>query len=176
VEPAADRQKVRKDIDKVLARRAEVRTPEEQNQSLQSVMAGMQTGFSLCGVAALVVGMFLVYNALSVTVAERRHEIGILLSLGATRAQVLALFAGEAALLGLLGALVGIPLGLGLAYLGLEPMRSVLNDIFTNLNVNRVEITPELFAIALAAGVAATVGASLQPAYQASRENPADAV
>ena len=37
------------------------------------------------GVAALIVGMFLVYNSLSVSVAERRHEIGILLALGATR-------------------------------------------------------------------------------------------
>ena len=47
-----------------------------------------------------VVGLFLVFNALSVTVAERRHEIGILLALGATRDQVRRLFAGEAVVLG----------------------------------------------------------------------------
>src|SRR5205823_7323956 len=144
VEPAADRQKVRKDIDKVLARRAEVRTPEEQNQSLQSVMAGMQSGFSLCGVAALVVGLFLVYNSLSVSVAERRHEIGILLSVGATRDQVRRLFAGEAVVLGLAGSLLGIPLGVGLAQLGLAPMQDILNDIFFSLSARQVEVSTSL--------------------------------
>ncbi len=89
---------------------------------------------------------------------------------------MLALFAGEAALLGLAGAVIGIPVGLGLALIGLEPMRSILNDVFTNLNVNRVDITPQLIAIAIAAGVTATVGAALVPAIQASRESPADAV
>jgi putative ABC transport system permease protein len=107
-------------------------------------MSGFRTGFSLCGVAALIVGMFLVYNALSVTVAERRHEIGILLSLGATRAQILGLFAGEAAMLGLAGALIGIPLGIGLATLGLQPVHAILNDVFSGLDVRAVDITPHL--------------------------------
>jgi len=71
-------------------------------------MVGMKTGFSMCGVAALIVGMFLVYNSLSVSVAERRHEIGILLALGATRDQVWRLFAGEAFVLGAVGAALGI--------------------------------------------------------------------
>jgi putative ABC transport system permease protein len=176
VSSGANPQEVRALLEAKVAGRAHIKTPAEQNQAIGSAMDAFRSGFALCGIAALVVGMFLVYNALSVTVAERRHEIGILLSLGATRGQVLALFAGEAALLGLAGAVVGIPLGLGLALAGLEPMRSVLNDVFTNLNVKRVEVTPQLILIAVVAGVAATVGAALQPAIQASRENPADAV
>jgi putative ABC transport system permease protein len=167
---------VRAAIEKQLGGRAHVKTPAEQNQAIGSAMDSFRSGFSLCGVAALVVGMFLVYNALSVTVAERRHEIGILLSLGATRRQVLALFAGEAALLGLAGAVIGIPFGLGLAYLGLQPMQAILVDIFNNLHAHQVEIGPQLILIALAAGVTATVAAALVPAIQASQENPAEAV
>ncbi len=174
--PKADRQKVRKAIDAVLAHRAEVRTPEEQNQSLQSVMAGMQTGFSLCGIAALVVGLFLVFNSLSVSVAERRHEIGILLSLGATRNQVRQLFAGEAALLGLAGSLLGIPLGIGLAQLGLTPMQDILKDIFYTLDARQVEVSASLVIVALAVGTLTAVAAALGPAIQASQENPAEAV
>ena len=45
-----------------------VRTPEEQGEAMGNALDGMQTGFSLCGLAALVVGLFLVYNALSVCV------------------------------------------------------------------------------------------------------------
>jgi putative ABC transport system permease protein len=167
---------VRQAIATKLAGRALVQTPMEQNQATGSAMAGFRTGFSLCGVAALIVGMFLVYNALSVTVAERRHEIGILLSLGATRRQIIALFAGEAALLGLTGALLGIPLGIGLATLGLQPVHAILDDVFTGLDVRGVDVTLDTVLLALAAGIATTVGAALWPAIQAAQENPADAV
>src|SRR6516164_4428698 len=74
---------------------AQVRTPEANNQRIQDVMAGLQIGFSLCGFGAIVVGLFLVYNALAVTVAERRHEIGVLRAVGATRGQIWGLFLGE---------------------------------------------------------------------------------
>jgi putative ABC transport system permease protein len=169
-------QEARGAIEAKLAGRARVQTPVEQDQATGSAMATFRTGFALCGVAALVVGMFLVYNALSVTVAERRHEVGVLLALGATRGQVLGLFAGEALLLGLAGAALGIPLGLGLAYLGLQPMRAILNDLFVNLNVRQVDVSAELILTALAAGVVTTVGAALWPAIRASQENPAEAV
>jgi len=176
LDPARDHREVRKNIEKMLAHRAEVRTPDEQNQSLQNVMAGMQTGFSLCGVAALIVGLFLVYNSLSVSVAERRHEIGILLAVGATRSQVRRLFAGEAMVLGLAGSLLGIPLGIGLAWLGLAPVQDILRDIFFTLEARQVEVSNGLVIAALAVGVLTAVSAALVPAIQASQENPAEAV
>jgi putative ABC transport system permease protein len=179
LEPGYDREQVRERVREVLNRqhvRAEVRTPEEQAQVSGRVMEGLQSGFALCGIGALVVGMFLVYNALSVSVAERRHEIGILRSLGATRLQVRTLFAGEAAMLGLAGAAFGIPLGLGLAYLALEPMKEVVSEIFRAMDANRVEWTVATLAIAVGAGIVTALLASLVPAFQASAEEPAVAV
>ncbi|HZZ79658.1 MAG TPA: FtsX-like permease family protein [Gemmataceae bacterium] len=176
LDPGVDPKKARVDIERVLAGRAEVRTLEEQNQSLQSAMVGMKTGFSMCGVAALIVGMFLVYNALSVSVAERRHEIGILLALGATRDQVWRLFAGEAFFLGSLGALLGIPLGTGFAHLGLEPMQDAIGDIFTTMNQKQVTIGWDLIGLAIVVGILAAVIASMVPAVQAAYDKPAEAV
>ena len=49
---------------------------------------------------ALIVGMFLIYNAFAIAVTQRRGEIGLLRALGATRAGV-ALFVGESLLLAL---------------------------------------------------------------------------
>ncbi len=172
----ADPKKARKDVEKVLAGRAKVLTLEEQNQSLQSASVGMKTAFSMCGVAALIVGMFLVYNALSVSVAERRHEIGILLALGATRDQVWRLFAGEACVLGALGAALGIPLGVGFAYVGLHPMQDAIGEIFATGNLSQIELTWELTALAFAVGILSAVIASLVPAIQAAYEKPAEAV
>src|SRR5262249_38310914 len=115
--PGAKLKEVRAAVAELVAGHGDVSTPGEHGQAMGNAMSGMQTGFSLCGLAALVVGLFLVYNTLAVCVAERRHEIGILLSLGATRRQIQVLFGGEALLLGLVGSLLGIPLGLGLANL-----------------------------------------------------------
>jgi putative ABC transport system permease protein len=174
--PDVAREDVRGALQKVLRGRAEVHTPDESNEMIQNIFAGMQTGFTLCGVAALVVGLFLVYNVLAFSVAERRHEIGILLSVGATRRQVLWLFTGEAVFLGLAGSLLGIPLGMGLAYLGLQPVQEVLRQIFMELHVRQVEVSWQVILIALAGGILTAVAAALIPALKASAENPAEAV
>jgi putative ABC transport system permease protein len=154
----------------------QVRTPEANEQRMQDVMAGLQIGFSLCGFGAIVVGLFLVYNALAVTVAERRHEIGILRSVGATRGQIWGLFLGEAGLLGLTGAALGVPAGVGLAHLGLEPMKEVLSDLLVALETKRVVVTLSTMIFAALAGVATALIAGLVPAIRAAEEQPADAV
>jgi putative ABC transport system permease protein len=64
---------------------------------------------------SLLVGAFLIYNTISVSVVRRRPEIGILRALGAGRVGVLSLFLGEAILLGLAGSLAGVLLGRVLA-------------------------------------------------------------
>lgn len=176
LKPGSNRVLVQKEVTAFLAGRAEVRTPDEQNQTVLSVMASMQIMLNLCGVVALVVGLFLVYNALAVSVAERRHDIGILLAIGATRGQIRRLFVGEAALLGLAGALLGIPLGWALAWLGLGPVQDVLSDIFYAVEARQVEISGWLVLAALIAGVLTAVFASLVPAVAAARERPAEAV
>src|SRR5262249_25440212 len=93
--PAAVKE-VRSHVETVVGPRAEVSTPEAMDRSLQDGTAGLELGFDLGGAGALVVGLFLVYNALSYSVAERRHDIGILRSQGATRGQVAGLFTFEA--------------------------------------------------------------------------------
>jgi putative ABC transport system permease protein len=179
LEPGFERTRVRQKVEELLRAqgiKAEVKTPEELNTAVQKPMSGLQAGFTLCGLGALVVGMFLVYMVLSVSVVERRREIGILRSLGATRFQVRALFAGEAALLGLVGAAIGVPLGLGLAYLALEPAKEVLGQVFRVMQANRVEWTVETVVIAAGAGIVTATLAALVPVFRASAEEPAVAV
>ncbi|MCC6417274.1 MAG: ABC transporter permease [Gemmataceae bacterium] len=172
----ADPDTVRRRVAYLLAGRAQARTPEEQDRAVQNVMAGMQVALQMCGIAALVIGLFLVYNALSVNVTERRHEIGMLRSIGASRVQIWRLFAGEAALLGLAGSLLGLPLGLGLAHLGLAPMQDILGEIFGGVEGAAVRLSPELLFAALGAGVVTAVAAALVPACLAARARPAEAV
>jgi putative ABC transport system permease protein len=176
LEPGADRGAVQSRVGQLLSGVAEVRTPEGRDQGMQDVMAGPELGFALGGAGALVVGLFLVYNAFSVSVAERRHDIGVWRALGATRGQVAGLFAGEAALLGLLGAALGVPAGWGLACASLGPIQRTLGAIFGPLEAPAVEVRPVTVLLAVLAGLITALLAALVPALQAARQEPAEAV
>ncbi|HVS34458.1 MAG TPA: ABC transporter permease, partial [Gemmataceae bacterium] len=177
--PGADAETVRKKVEQFLKDENEpgrVQTVEANEEMATDVTAGLELGFSVGGYLALMVGMFLVYNTLSVTVAERRRDVGILRSVGATRFQVAGLFVGEAALLGLTGSLLGLPFGYGLAWLALKPMQQVLSEVFVKLPEATVSVSWPVMALALGAGLATTLLAALMPALQAADEQPADAV
>ncbi|HKB37645.1 MAG TPA: FtsX-like permease family protein, partial [Gemmataceae bacterium] len=161
---------------KEVAKDTEVQSAEEQDQRINELTRGMRIAFLLCGAGALVVGLFLVYNAMSVSVSERRHDIGILRSVGATRAQIRGLFLGEAVLLGVAGSALGIPLGIGLATASLGPMQRVLRGLFRPMQGGEVDTTPELLLTAALAGLATALLAALVPASRAAAEEPADAV
>jgi putative ABC transport system permease protein len=174
-DPAALEQ-VRRRIQAVVGDVADVRTPEANFALARDVTAGLELGFAVGGAGALVVGLFLVYNALSVSVAERRHDIGVLRAVGATRGQVAGLFLGEAALLGLLGSLLGLPMGWALAYAARGPMQRFLSDMMTPLDELPLRLSWPVLVACLAAGTATAVLAALVPALQAAHEEPADAV
>lgn len=172
VEPDA----VRDRVSAVVAGRANVRFPEETRKSTTEVIGGIKLVLNLCSVGALVVGLFLVYNALSVTVAERRHDIGVMRSLGATRPQIAGLFAAEAMLLGAVGALPGIPLGIGLAELAIRQFDEELQAVFPGGASFRPELSMTTAAVAVAAGMLTALFAALVPALRAASDEPADAV
>lgn len=175
-EAGAQVDKLQAAVERVVGDRAAVRTPEAHNQSTQEIVSGLQVGFTLCSAGAMVVGLFLVYNALAVTVAERRHDIGILRSIGATRPQVVVLFAVAAVLLGLVGAVLGVPLGVGMARVVIDQFREELGNIFYAGQAVAFWPTPLTVGFAVAAGVGTAVLAALIPAIQAATQDPADAV
>jgi putative ABC transport system permease protein len=177
--PGADKKQVRQEVEQFLKDQGEpslVQTIEATEEMASDVTASLELGFSIGGYLALLVGLFLVYNALSVSVAERRHDIGILRSVGATRRQIAGLFVGEATVLGLIGSLLGLPLGYALAWAALGPMHRVLSEVFVKLPETVVSVSPLVMLLAVGAGMAAALLASLVPAIQAADEQPADAV
>ncbi len=124
----------------------------------------------------MVVGLFLVYNAMAVTVAERRRHRHFAIVKQATRVQIIVLFAIAAAFLGLIGAVLGVPLGILLAEITLTQSPAELASMFLNPEVNPTRLSWENAALAMFAGIATSVLAALVPAIQAANDDPAHAV
>ncbi len=176
LKPDADREAVRARVEQVLDGMAKVQDPDANDKAYRDVLAGLEVGFKLGGVIALVVGLFLVYIVMEVTVAERRRDIGTMRALGATRRQIRRLFVTEATLLGLAGSALGVPLGWGLALFAMGPVQRAISDVFLPVHVQAVEVGWPLVLAAVAAGVLTARAAALVPAMEASSEEPADAV
>ncbi|ELZ07580.1 ABC transporter permease [Natrialba aegyptia] len=123
------------------------------------------TGFVAAVAAiALVVGSIGIANIMIVSVTERTREIGVMKSVGATRRDIMQLFLVEAVVLGLIGAVFGIALGLGVGYLGVQL-------------VDWPMVYPvDWIAIAAAVGIGVGVVSGLYPAWRAARVDPIEAL
>ena len=121
---------------------------------------------------AVIVGAFVTFNTISITVAQRIREFATLRSLGASRRQVLRSVLIESFCTGLLASVVGLFAGLGLA--------KGLNALFTALDLSLPQ-TGLVFAtrtiiVSLVLGVGVTVLSSLIPAVRATRIPPVSAM
>jgi len=125
--------KVQTDIERLLRERRNITSAKDDDFSVRDMKQVLetQTGTAkvLTGLLGAVAGVSLlvggigIMNIMLVSVTERTREIGIRLAIGAQESQVLMQFLVEAVVLSLLGGLIGILLGLGLAGLAAATMR-----------------------------------------------------
>jgi putative ABC transport system permease protein len=160
----------------VLPPGVEVRPQGTGTEENRKMLAAFRWNLRLLSYIALVVGAFLIYNTISVSVVRRRSEIGILRALGADRSDVLAAFLGEAACLGLAGALVGLPLGRIMAGGAVKLMAATVQSLYVSSRPGTIALTPDSVALALLTGVGVAVVSALSPAREAIQVSPVDAM
>ena len=88
------------------------------------------TNLKAMSLLALLVSTLLIYGAISFAVVQRRRVIGILRALGATRSEVLAIVLTEAAALGVVGAAIGLGLGLVIGHELITLVSRTINDLY----------------------------------------------
>ena len=120
------------------------------------------------GGIALFVGAFVIFNTLSITVAQRTREFATLRTLGASRKQVMRSVVIEGLVIGLLASVVGLFAGFGLAKL--------LTALGGDLPEAGMVFAPRTVLISLALGTVITLLASIMPALRATRVPPIAAV
>jgi putative ABC transport system permease protein len=125
---------------------------------------------------ALVVGAFLIYNTISVSVVRRRADIGILRAIGATRAWILGAFLAEAAAFGFAGAVLGIALGRVMAEGAVRLVGATVESLYVSSQPGEIRLTFGSMLFALAIGVAVSVLSALGPASEAASVKPVEAM
>ena len=180
VKDATDIDDVTLEIEQLLRKERDVKEGEEDFrvdspkgllESLNSTLFTVQLFVSIIAAISLLVGGIGITNTMYTAVLERTREIGIMKSVGAKKSTIFTLFFVEAGLLGMVGGLIGILLGLIMAY-GLAGVgRAVLGSELIQADVSIFLIIGSLafsFFLGTVAGVL--------PAFQASRLQPVDAL
>jgi putative ABC transport system permease protein len=160
----------------VLPAGVEVRPQGAGTNENRRMLAAFRWNLRLLSYISLVVGAFLIYNTISVSVVRRRPEIGILRALGAGRGVILSAFVGEAACFGFAGALIGLPLGRFMATGAVRLMAATVESLYVSSRPGTIDLSAASVLLALVIGVGVAVASAYAPAREASQVSPVEAM
>ena len=155
-------------IGAVLPPGAEIVRASARSESVEQLTRAFDLNLMALSMLALVVGMFLIYNTMTFSVLQRRALIGVLRAIGVTRRQVFALIMGEAAVIGLIGSVLGATLGVFLGRALVQIVTRTINDLFFVVTVRELTVEPSILLKGGLLGVAATLIAAFVPAMEAT--------
>lgn len=160
------------DIEAAVGEDLEVLTGDEL---AASVTAEINEGLGFFTTALLVfagvslfVGAFLIANTFTIIVAQRTRELALLRAVGASRRQVVMSVLLEALAVGLVGSVVGLALGLGVA----EALQGVLGAFGIDLPQGDTVFAARTVVVSFIVGVGVTMLAALAPAVRSTRVPP----
>jgi len=167
----------RQSLGRLLGAGFQVEPPASRGRQFESVLRVYSISMGLTSAFALVIGMFIIYNAFSIAVTQRRAEIGILRALGATRGQVRTLFLAESAAAGIVGSAGGLAFGWLIAQGMAGYIGQMLQGVYgVAQHVEEVATDPSLMALGLLMGISTSIAAALLPARSAARVDPIQAL
>ena len=153
----------------------QVETIQQFLTFLDQSLASFQLLLVIAGSSSFVVAFIAVVTTMLTSVVERTREIGLLVSLGFTKRQIMGIFVVEAAAMGVIGSLIGSALGVAGSY----AISSLASAIFMG-PFGHIEITPQVTLSQIAevdlTMIILTTIAGLIPAYRATKIEPAKAL
>jgi putative ABC transport system permease protein len=145
---------------------------DESASDLMQAISFLTTFLLIFAGISLVVGAFLIVNTFSILVAQRSRELALLRALGASKRQVTWSVQLEAFVLGVVGATLGLGLGVLLAM----AIRALFSNFGLDLSGQPMIFAPRTFVAAYAVGVIVTMAAAWLPARRTGRIAPVQAL
>jgi putative ABC transport system permease protein len=157
-------------VERVVGNGANVQTPGEVSDQVSEQLAGLNVVLYFFSGVALFVGGFLILNSFNMTVLQRMRELGMLRTLGASRAMATGSVLTEALVIGAVGTALGLALGLGLASGLISLMRGM------DVPVGTLDVSASAAITAAVIGIVVTLLGAFWPAHRAGRVSPIRAV
>lgn len=158
---------VKADLERRLGSAYRVGTGAGELGFLSAIEVGV-VAVNIFAVLTLFMAGFLIFNTFRAVVVERRHDLGMLRAVGATRRTIIGLILVESVLQGVVGTAIGLVLGYLLA-VGITSAMGGIMEQYLRVRLTELVITPGVVALAIGLGIGVTVLAGLFPALSASR-------
>jgi putative ABC transport system permease protein len=144
-----------------------VQPPGMRGEMARATLLAAEQGLSSLSIVALIAAAFVILNTFLLNLGERRKQVALLRSLGASRAQVMRLLLRETLVLGLAGTAAGCGGGIALAA-GLN----LAMQQFLGIALPGLRLSAEPFVVAGLLGPVTSLAAACLPAWRASRRPP----
>ncbi len=148
----------------------------QSTRQKEQVYAGMLGAFRLnleaLSLIALFVGVFLIYNTTMFTIASRRKDAAILMSLGASRREIARAFLVEILIFGIVGGVVGGLFGYGLSRFLTGLVGQTISNLYFFLKPAPLPWSWSMVAIGGIVGCSASLLGSLFPLLELARVDP----
>lgn len=150
-------------------------SPDTRGEQARKMTRSFEYNLLALTLIALMVGMFLIYNTMTITVLRRRPEIGVLRAIGVKSATILNMFLWEAVFLGGLGTACGVALGGLMARGALEAVAKTFQQFYFKVPLDNVSPAPEQYLLAGCIGMGLTLIAALPPLIESTTVAPSEA-
>ncbi|MFJ4515816.1 ABC transporter permease [Streptomyces sp. NPDC088816] len=165
-------EQLKKNVSAALGAGYKVQTAKEvadaNQKDIESFLNVMKYGMLGFAGIAFLVGIFLIINTFSMLVAQRTREIGLMRAIGSSRRQVNRSVLIEALLLGVVGSVLGVGAGVGIAV----ALMKIMGQAGMNLSTDDLTVAWTTPVIGLVLGVVVTVLAAYLPARRAGKISP----
>jgi putative ABC transport system permease protein len=172
----ADETRLRKALAAILPANAEVVDKQTETRRTDSLSRAYRVNLDMLALMALLTGAFLAFSAQALSVARRRSQFALLRVLGVQRRAILIQVLAEGAVVGGIGAIVGLGLGFALADVALRFLGGDLGGGYFYGTRPQLIFAPEAALGFLSLGVLAALLGSVLPARDAARALPAIAL
>ena len=147
-----------------------------RSESVGQLTDAFDLNLTALSLLALIVSTFLIYNAMTFSVLQRRNLIGTLRAVGVTRGEIFTLVLGEAFLIGVVSAALGVLLGILLGRGMVNIITQTISDLFFVVSVRELTIPVSVLLKGALLGIFATLAAAIVPALEATTVSPKSAM
>ncbi len=166
--------KTASEIQKILPPSLSIGRKDLAIQNQKSLLKSFRYNLQFVSLIAILVGIFLLYNTIFVSVVKRRTEIGVLRGLGISKKTVVLLFVIQGMVLGVAGSVFGIFVGQAAAYFSVTAVEKTITTMYHTISISDYLIPKGDIVLALALGVIVSLLASAIPSFEAARVRPTE--